>query len=149
MASLQTATGASISAYLPTRHQSSRRCPGYSTELWTLTPPGSAGRLVVYEYRGVFARLLQSAPGDYPRFTRFYMRLGRCGQTEDYNRRMDDVIENLADSLMLLIDLSEAALDDLYDLKEAPYGSSTGIEPIDVMDEYLPRLYKAIQGLEP
>jgi len=77
------------------------------------------------------------------------MRLGRCGQTEDYNRRMDDVIENLADSLMLLIDLSEAALDDLYDLKEAPYGSSTGIEPIDVMDEYLPRLYKAIQGLEP
>lgn len=77
------------------------------------------------------------------------MRPKRLERAGSYNRRMHDVIENLADSLKLLIETAEAALDDLYDLKEAPYGSSTGIEPIDVMDEYLPRLYKAIQGLEP
>jgi len=77
------------------------------------------------------------------------MRSKRLERAGSYNRRMHDVIENLADSLVLLIDLAEDALDDLYDLKETPYGSSIGIEPIDVMDEYLPRLHKVLQGLEP
>ena len=61
---------------------------------------------------------------------------------------MNDYIDDLSDSLKLLIDTAEAAVGDLYDLREEPYGSVEDYEPMDVLDEYIPILKRIIRSLE-